>query len=140
MKTMKMEAGFTLIELMIVGAIIAILAVVAIPQYNVYTARSQFSEAVALLGGLKVPVGEAFAHDGATTSCTIPPGSVTTGKYVVALTATAASPCTLTATFKASGVSTALAGQNVTATYTPETGEWDCSSSAPPQIKPKGCS
>ena len=55
MKTMKMEAGFTLIELMIVGAIIAILAVVAIPQYNVYTARSQFSEAVALLGGLKVP-------------------------------------------------------------------------------------
>mgnify|MGYP006190439113 CR=1 FL=1 len=59
---MKQQCGFTLIELMIVVAIIAILAAIAIPQYNDYTARGQLSEAVVLLGGLKTPVAEQFAN------------------------------------------------------------------------------
>lgn len=56
---MNKQIGFTLIELMIVVAIIAILAAIAIPQYNDYTARSQLSEAIVLLGGAEDAGGRA---------------------------------------------------------------------------------
>ena len=49
----KLQKGFTLIELMIVVAIIAILAAIAIPQYQNYVARSQVTRAAAELGALK---------------------------------------------------------------------------------------
>ena len=55
---MNKQQGFTLIELMIVVAIIGILAAVAIPSYNDYTARAQVTEAVNLVGGLKTCMAE----------------------------------------------------------------------------------
>lgn len=55
---MRTEKGFTLIELMIVVAIIGILAAVAIPAYTDYLKRAQVSEGVNLLGGLKTPTEE----------------------------------------------------------------------------------
>ncbi|MGX8220864.1 pilin [Psychrobacter celer] len=60
---MNAQKGFTLIELMIVVAIIGILAAVAIPAYQDYITRSQVSEAVTLLGGLKAPLSEYGASE-----------------------------------------------------------------------------
>ena len=62
-----MQKGFTLIELMIVVAIIGILAAVAIPAYQNYIAKSQVSRVMGELGSLKTAV-EACVLDGKTTA------------------------------------------------------------------------
>jgi type IV pilus assembly protein PilA len=61
---MKMQKGFTLIELMIVVAIIAILAAIAISQYQDYVVRSQVSEGSSLADGVKTAVGEFYNNYG----------------------------------------------------------------------------
>ena len=61
---MKNQQGFTLIELMIVVAIIGILAAIAIPAYQDYTIRAQVSEGLNLSGGAKAAVTEYFQDRG----------------------------------------------------------------------------
>ncbi|MFN6171456.1 MAG: pilin [Burkholderiales bacterium] len=143
----QIQQGFTLIELMIVVAIIGILAAVAIPAYQDYTAKAQASEAYTLLGGLKTPISEAMSSDAST--CSVPSGALTTGRYVATIAATyAAGPpatCTLLATFKTNGTSTKLATGNaggaatVTLIYDSATGSWDCRSTLPTELKLKSC-
>lgn len=64
MKTMRKQSGFTLIELMIVVAILAILMAIAIPAYQDYTIRSQVSEGMNLAGGARTAVAEYWTDKG----------------------------------------------------------------------------
>ena len=84
----SIQKGFTLIELMIVVAIIGILAAVAIPAYGDYTARAQASEAFVLMDGLKTPLTELYTSSGEfaidQTGVSGVTG-VTSGKYVAAV-------------------------------------------------------
>ena len=82
---MKKQQGFTLIELMIVVAIIGILAAIAIPAYQDYTIRAQVSEGLNLAGGAKAAISEVVMDSGAWPSNNLNAGISTNtdikGKY-----------------------------------------------------------
>ena len=151
----KSASGFTLIELMIVVAIIGILAAVAIPAYQGYIARSQMAEALSLADGLKTSVAENYGQTsvcpanssaGYATQYGIPLDTSVSGQYVLKVdtsgTATSSGGCNIIATMQPiPQVSGKIAGKFLGLTMTDNGGSlsWTCTSSAAQQYVPKSC-
>ena len=117
---MNTQKGFTLIELMIVIAIIGILAAIAIPAYQDYIAKAQASEAVSLMDGLKTDATTNLQNG----NCGTKSGEgftplAATGKYVVIAGATGApdttNGCVFTATFNSTGTSDKIKSKKLVA-------------------------
>jgi type IV pilus assembly protein PilA len=87
----QIQKGFTLIELMIVVAIIGILAAIAIPAYQDYTIRAQVTEGLNLAGAVKTAIAEQYANSGVWPANLAALGITTnpSGKYVSTITVTA---------------------------------------------------
>ena len=145
----KVQQGFTLIELMIVVAIIGILAAIAIPAYQDYTVRAQVSEGLNLGGGAKTAVTEYFQDRGLWPVNNTEAGldAVPTnikGKYVlsVAVSAGGAVPSIVTVTYGLDAHATLLKGKTLTLTPANAGGSvtWECrSASLPDKHLPASC-
>src|SRR5579864_8983322 len=91
----KMQKGFTLIELMIVVAIIGILAAIAIPAYQDYTVRAKVTEGLSVASSAKVAISEGFESNAlqgvvAAANALNAAGAFTPTKYVTGMTANTA--------------------------------------------------
>ncbi|HGO8071204.1 TPA: pilin [Neisseria meningitidis] len=109
-----LQKGFTLIELMIVIAIVGILAAVALPAYQDYTARAQVSEAILLAEGQKSAVTEYYLNHGIwpanNSDAGVASSSKIKGKYVKEVTVANG---VVTATMLSSGVNNEIKGRKL---------------------------
>ncbi len=128
----RVQQGFTLIELMIVIAIIGILAAIALPAYQDYTVRTQASEGTVLASGAKTAVAEFYNNTGRlpanNTSAGMSAATSITGKYVSQVTVSTGG--VVTARYNATNANTAIQGKEVVLSPTTKAGsvEWKCKS------------
>ena len=147
----KVQQGFTLIELMIVVAIIGILAAIAIPAYQDYTIRAQVSEGLNLASGAKAAVSETFMDRGVmpanNTAAGMEASTNITGKYVASV---GVNTGIITATFSNTGNQSAnLSINSATLLLTPDgvttpgSVNWTCAGgnilSSNPKWLPSAC-
>jgi len=138
------QSGFTLIELMIVVAIIGILAAVAIPAYQDYIGRAQLAEPVSFGGAAKTPIEEFIATNGSFPSGTSLSQMIDIGRAQsiasLASAAGATTSGTFTFTLSTTGLNADLSGEDVRFERT-NAGVWTCAtqSDIPLNLRPSGC-
>lgn len=140
----SVQKGFTLIELMIVVAIIGILAAVALPAYQDYTVRAKTSEVVLQASGAKTAVAEAYQTLGHMPANATSAGmtAATTSPYVASLgftTGTNAATITATASGKEPKMSNGTVTLAGTADSTSGVIAWVCSGTITPKYLPANC-
>ena len=122
--------GFTLIELMIVVAIIGILAAVAIPAYQDYIARAQVSEAMTLLGGTRSPLAEYFSNHGSWPATLEDIAPIRSGSYVASVSLQNPDPTNqaveVIALMRTSGVNVNISGGSLTLRTEDGGKTWTC--------------
>ena len=145
---LRTTRGFTLIEVMIVVAIIGILASIAIPTYNRYIARAQLSEPIELLVGGKNPMAEFYESKGRWPTNASSVMGTTQGKYTSQITIQTGSNNTsptlvLRATLVATDVNVSIAGKTVDLQTNDGGKTWECSASGvtplPDDLMPSAC-
>ena len=134
----RIQLGFTLIELMIVVAIIGILAAVAIPAYQDYIARSQVAEAVGLMGAIKTPLAEYIGDKGHWPTALSDVAAGTNGRYTDMVSginsgviAGSASAYTVQATMRTINVNAAITAGTVQMRTADAAKSWQCTSGSP---------
>jgi len=136
----KAQQGFTLIELMIVVAIVGILAAVALPAYQDYTIRAQVTELMGLADGAKTSVAEYYQSTGNQPADNTAAGyGGATGKYTASV-AIAAGVITATA---GGSANSAISGKTITLTpaadATAGTLVWSCAGTVDAKYRPSSC-